>query len=108
MNLMRFWETLETALTFILDQLGLAWWIEIVTVSPCCVYYFGPFAIDKQAEFHQRGYLEDLQTESAGVIAVNIKQCKPPKITVCEEDIKATADKNLSEIMSRVKNLYEV
>ena len=28
-------------LTNLLSALGLAWWVEIITDSPCCLYYFG-------------------------------------------------------------------
>ncbi|MCL1473976.1 DUF1816 domain-containing protein [Argonema antarcticum] len=69
----------------ILNFLGLAWWVEIVTQNPHCTYYFGPFLTAKDAEAQKGGYLEDLEIEGAQVAAVFIKCCKPVKLTIDEE-----------------------
>lgn len=69
----------------ILELLGLAWWVEIETESPKCVYYFGPFTTAKEAKAAQPGYIEDLQQEGAKGIKVEIKRCKPSKLTIFEE-----------------------
>ena len=61
---------------------GRAWWIEISTSQPNCLYYFGPFANSKEAERLMAGYVEDLEGESAQGIKTKIKRCKPDKLTV--------------------------
>ncbi len=59
----------------------LAWWVEIVTTEPKCLYYFGPFDSYDEALFYQPGYIEDLESESAIGISATIKQCQPEILT---------------------------
>jgi hypothetical protein len=86
-----FLENAGKKILFVLDNLGLAWWIEIVTDKPSCVYYFGPFVSDNEAKSHLAGYLEDIEQEDAQVIAVDIKQYQPKKLTVCEEEFSVNS-----------------
>jgi hypothetical protein len=58
-----------------------AWWIEIYTDFPRCLYYFGPFDSVAEAESHQADYLEDLHQEGAEGILPQIKQCQPLNLT---------------------------
>lgn len=74
----------ELVLQF-LNLVGFAYWVEIVTATPRCTYYFGPFLSRNEAEMAQRGYLEDLQTEGAQGIAMTIKRCKPQDLTIFEQ-----------------------
>jgi hypothetical protein len=76
---------MKEVLINILQSLGLAWWVEIVTDKPQCTYYFGPFASAKEAEATKAGYLEDLQNEGAQEIRVAVKRCKPENLTQCED-----------------------
>jgi hypothetical protein len=71
----------------LLEHLGLAYWIEIKTDAPECLYYFGPFIHVGEAQKHLPGYLEDLEQEGASNIKFAIVQCKPKKLTVFEEEI---------------------
>ena len=66
-----------------LEQLGMAWWVEVTTDTPSCTYYFGPFLTSTEAIEHQSGYLEDLKTEGAQDIKVQMKRCKPKHLTFC-------------------------
>lgn len=78
----------------ILEFLGLAWWIEVITETPSCTYYFGPFATSKEARAAQSGYIEDLEQEGAKGIKVEIKRCKPDRLTIfdeADEEAKKTA-----------------
>ncbi|MEB3312328.1 MAG: DUF1816 domain-containing protein [Snowella sp.] len=59
----------------------LAWWVEIYTDFPRCLYYFGPFNSDFEAKTYQGGYIEDLQQEGAEGIVIQIKQCQPINLT---------------------------
>lgn len=72
-------------LTNILSSLGLAWWVEITTDSPRCIYYFGPFPNAQSAQEYRSGYVEDLEQEGAQNIVVKVKRCKPKDLTVYDE-----------------------
>jgi Domain of unknown function (DUF1816) len=66
----------------LLNFLGQAWWIEILTAQPKCTYYFGPFADGKDATMAIHGYVEDLESESAQGIQIQVKRCKPNLLTI--------------------------
>jgi Domain of unknown function (DUF1816) len=85
--------------TSLLDSLGLAWWVEITTDSPRCVYYFGPFLSSKIAKESRSGYVEDLEQEGAQDIAVKVKRCKPKNLTIYDE-VADQASRKLSGILS--------
>ncbi|MDX2241237.1 MAG: DUF1816 domain-containing protein [Leptolyngbyaceae cyanobacterium bins.302] len=76
---------MQEFLTGFMDFLGLAWWVEIKTESPRCIYYFGPFQSSEEAETEKSGYVEDLQAEGAQNIAVVVKRCKPTELTISDE-----------------------
>lgn len=69
----------------LLNQLGLAWWIEVVTDTPHCTYYFGPFTSANEAKALQSGYIKDLEQEGAQGIMANVKRCKPDQLTIYED-----------------------
>lgn len=73
--------------TSILDFGGQAWWVEISTDRPKCMYYFGPFADARSAKSAVAGYVEDLEGESARGIETQIKRCKPDRLTTDIEDM---------------------
>ena len=78
-------------LTRFLNQIGQAFWIEIKTQVPNCVYYFGPFLTEQEAHAEKQGYWEDLEAEGATGIVMNIKQCRPTQLTIAEDDEDDTA-----------------
>ncbi|PSB03426.1 DUF1816 domain-containing protein [Merismopedia glauca] len=83
----------------ILDLVGLAWWVEIVTDQPKCTYYFGPFLNAQEAHEAKTGYFEDLQAESAQGIKMVVKRCKPTQLTACDdlgENVNVTAPSTLN------------
>ncbi|OKH21556.1 hypothetical protein NIES593_15165 [Hydrococcus rivularis NIES-593] len=63
---------------------GKYWWVEIVTVNPQCIYYFGPFQSSQEAQTMGPGYIEDLQAEGAKEIQASIKYCNPKRLTIFE------------------------
>lgn len=60
---------------FSLEQVGLAWWIKIITDKPQCIYYFGLFANAQEAETAEPDYIDDLKQEQAQVVTITNKQC---------------------------------
>ena len=80
-----FWDNLKEFFTNIFQNLGWAWWVEIVTQTPRCTYYFGPFLSLKEANIAKAGYIQDLDQEGAQGIVVNVKRCKPVNLTISEE-----------------------
>lgn len=75
---------MKELLISLLNFFGLAVWVEIDTENPGCTYYFGPFLTQAEANTEKQGYVEDLESENATVIQVNIKRCKPSALTVLE------------------------
>ncbi|HEY9895703.1 MAG TPA: DUF1816 domain-containing protein [Candidatus Sericytochromatia bacterium] len=72
-------------LTNLLNLFGLAWWVEVITETPNCTYYFGPFLSAKDATAAQSGYVEDLEQEGAQGIKVALKRFKPTMLTVADD-----------------------
>ncbi|PIG90545.1 DUF1816 domain-containing protein [Gloeocapsopsis sp. IPPAS B-1203] len=62
-----------------------AWWAEVITHSPHCIYYFGPFLTSNRAIVASTGYIEDLEGEGAEEIEVVIKRCQPTMLTISDE-----------------------
>ena len=79
---------IKNVLPDFLSKPGTSWWVEIITAKPNCIYYFGPFQNSKEAETAYPGYVEDLESEAAQGIEVNIKRCKPDVLTVEDEQAK--------------------
>ena len=77
----------ESLVISVLERLKLALWIEIVTEQPQCTYYFGPFACAKTAQKAVSGYIEDLEQESAQLIAVTFKRFAPKKLTIEDHEL---------------------
>ena len=69
----------------IYNRLGLAWWVEVKTEQPECIYYFGPFLTANEAQRAMPGYVEDLEQENAEGINAVVKRCKPNEVTVCKD-----------------------
>ncbi len=64
------------------------YWLKITTKVPKCVYYFGPFDSPLEAKALQGGYIEDLISENAQGIHIEIEHgSQPESLTVCEEEI---------------------
>ena len=78
-------ERLQELVADPLNAVGLAWWVEIVTETPRCTYYFGPFGSKTEADIAKSGYIEDLELEGAQGIAFLIKRCKPEILTIYDE-----------------------
>lgn len=76
---------MKEVLIKILQLLGLAFWVEIVTENPRCTYYFGPFVSDQEAHTAKGGYIEDLESEGAQGISVTVKRCKPTSLTIFDD-----------------------
>lgn len=95
-----FLENTEEFLTSYLEKAGMAWWVEIVTKKPDCIYYFGPFVSHREAQLSQLGYIEDLERERPKLIAIEIKQCQPKDLTIFEDERKEKLDTTVSREIS--------
>ncbi|QNP30178.1 DUF1816 domain-containing protein [Cylindrospermopsis curvispora] len=92
------WQNLKESLINLNNNLGLAWWVEIVTQNPRCTYYFGPFLSVTEATSASNGYVEDLEAEGAQGITVNVKRCKPDNLTI--EDLGGKIDRKVKPVFS--------
>jgi hypothetical protein len=82
-----------------LEFLGLAWWVEIVTESPSCIYYFGPYVSAHEAKIAHTGFVADLEQEGARGIKVEIKRCKPDQLTRFDEGSDQPDQSGISPIV---------
>ncbi|MGB2926106.1 MAG: DUF1816 domain-containing protein [Limnothrix sp.] len=88
---------MKELLTTLLEIFGLAYWLEITTEQPRCIYYFGPFLNREEAIVRQSGYLEDLAAEGAENIRVDLKRRpNPAELTIFDEvESNSVLKKNL-------------
>ncbi|WP_017317223.1 DUF1816 domain-containing protein [Mastigocladopsis repens] len=93
------WHNLKESLINLFQNLGLAWWVEIVTQYPRCTYYFGPFLSSVDAKAAIKGYVEDLEQEGAQGIIVNVKRCKPNALTIAD-DLGERIDRKVKPVFS--------
>jgi hypothetical protein len=63
----------------------MAWWVKIVTETPHCTYFFGPFESANEAMHNQSGYVEDLEQEGAMGIGISVLQDRPEALTIYDE-----------------------
>ena len=82
---MRFWDIVKEVLVDLFHSFGWAWWVQVVTKTPRCTYYFGPFLSVKEAKTATLGYIEDLEQEGAQGIAIDVKRCKPDVLTISDD-----------------------
>jgi hypothetical protein len=93
------WDSLKELLINTFDSFGFAWWVEIVTQNPRCTYYFGPFLNSMEAKAAIKGYVEDLESENAQGIIVNVKRCKPANLTIAD-DLGERFDRKVKPVFS--------
>ena len=94
------WKDTEEFFTSYLEKMGIAWWVEIITAQPKCIYYFGPFASSYEAQLSSGGYIEDLEQEEAQVIAVDIKRGQPRELTIFEDELVKVLQERLEPVTS--------
>lgn len=83
---------MKELITGFVEDVSTAWWAEVTTMKPHCVYYFGPFDSYGETQAAYPGYIEDLDSEGAQGIVVVVKRCKPDVLTIFdEEDYNAIA-----------------
>jgi Domain of unknown function (DUF1816) len=69
------------------EALRLSWWIEVFTAHPLCIYYFGPFETEREAQLAQEGHLEDLRAEGADIISMRTSFSQPQRLTIYEDEL---------------------
>jgi hypothetical protein len=67
-----------------MQEISADWWAKIMTTTPKCTYYFGPFETSEEVESAYPGYVEDLNSEGAKGIVIIVQRCKPAILTICE------------------------
>jgi Domain of unknown function (DUF1816) len=60
----------------------LRWWLEVRTINPLCIYFFGPFENQSEAESSQESFVQDLESENAWVLYSNVKLDNPRQLTI--------------------------
>ena len=88
----------EEFFTSYLEKMGMAWSVEIITVQPKCIYYFGPFASSYEAQLCSGGYIEDLEQEGAQEFAIDIKRGQPRELTIFEDESGESFQNNLEPV----------
>lgn len=68
-----------------LHLVGYDWWVKVTTDRPHCTYYFGPFVTKIEAATNKSGYIEDLESELAAVVRVEIARDRPVQLTIKHE-----------------------
>lgn len=68
------------------EELTTAWWVEIQTITPRCIYYFGPFDTSEEANAAYPGYIDDLDSEGAQGIVVIVKHSQQPELLTIFDD----------------------
>lgn len=79
---MKILEQAENITVSLLEQLGLAWWVEVITNEPHCTYYFGLFITESAAKLSQFGYIEDIVQEGGNISSVEVKRFQPKVLTL--------------------------
>jgi hypothetical protein len=79
--------------TSVLETVGMAAWVEIVTDAPSCTYYFGPFMRRADAESAKIGYIEDLEAEGSKGLTVTVKRCRPSVLTIYDDSMDFKFDR---------------
>lgn len=74
--------TLSTTPTDNTEISGSNWWLEMGTVNPRCLYFFGPFEDQLAAESSKEGFSQDLEGENARVLCSKVKFCQPRQLTL--------------------------
>ena len=77
----------QTVLTPIQEAMKKAWWLEVATKIPECIYYFGPFESATEAEIAQAGHVEDLEREKAQGITAKVELCQPTQLTISKDEL---------------------
>ena len=87
------------------ETLNYGWWIEIYTVEPLCIYYFGDFDSIWSAALAKNDYIQDLEQEGAVLISICIKLCKPRKITIFEDELEVSDFKTMPSFYNNLRSI---
>jgi hypothetical protein len=68
----------------------LDWWLEVGTIHPICIYFFGPYADQLEAESAKEGFFQDLGGENAWILYSRVKCCQPRQLTIEGNELTMT------------------
>ena len=58
------------------NNLGLAWWAKVETVSPKATYWYGPFLTKNSLKLNLNIFIKDLNDEGSNNIKHELVRCK--------------------------------
>lgn len=62
----------------------LCWWIQVSMKEPECVFFYGPFATQREAESQLSGYVKDLLQEGISDMSIDIQQRRFEEISIAD------------------------
>lgn len=65
----------------------LAWWLEVGTLNPLCIYYFGPFEMEQEVDQSKQGFLQDLMNDKSIIIFARRNFCQPRQLTIFAHEL---------------------
>ena len=81
----------------------LGWYIEILTARPLCLYYFGSFGTEQEAQQLQSGFVEDLRLENALIISINHRFFQPSEVTLTGDNLRSQIALFKKIVQSKIK-----
>jgi Domain of unknown function (DUF1816) len=87
-----------------LEKLGMAFWIEVSTEVPRCIYYFGPFLSRSEADEAKPGFEQDLIEEGAFGIKSMVFQRSTPDLLTLELDEYPASHSSLGSKLLEVQD----
>jgi len=82
------------------------WWLEVGTINPICIYFFGPFEDQAEAKSSKEVFPQDLEEEKARVLYSKVKFCQPRQLTIdgnelTIKDFKLSLSSFLTDLVKR-------
>lgn len=68
-------------------SLALSWWLEVGTINPIGVRYFGPFMSKQEATAAKSEHLASLIQENVRVLFAQTRYCAPRQIFISSKEL---------------------
>ncbi|MBX2865010.1 MAG: DUF1816 domain-containing protein [Leptolyngbyaceae cyanobacterium MAG.088] len=70
---------MENLINQVFGLLNKSWWLEIMTASPSCGYFFGPFDSESEALEQQLRHVKDIEYQGHEVLLVSVVRRQAPE-----------------------------